>query len=489
MSVLGYSASYFLPEYWSETPLYGEKIIPLLDYILSTDFSQADKLANAFHMVEDKYKNTANLPIGALEAIIDESGYGYVKDLLGDNEESIRLLVYLLVLIHQLKGTKLGIEVVLNLLKRDTSNMVQSVIGDPTILPSRDVTDFSITDYITYSGFTVDSEPFEILFQVRTSADFRAEQCIASCGMYGFYIGIGTNGQLILSLGSKARSSWDIANRSMSNSILLPNTNYYIKLTYDGYEYDLKVSTDNVKFTDYVVISNSTPTGIHSSIIYLGVDNSTGTVSKPFLGSINLAPFSLDVQNIVITEWFENFPLDPNSFPEDTFSVNADIDLGVANIDFFEKFAVFVSKYVYPTLTAFEAKFNFENNLTFLPYVRQKINYTAVGDVLPRIMYRVQEQGSSPVVMLDYTVLSKYGVRQDFEVLPEDVTFSIIPTPSNATVVITARGYTQSGNSITVPYDTKVTYEVSAPGYQTKTGSVVLLEDTNLNVLLDAVNG
>ena len=85
MSILGYSASYFLPEYWSNTPLYGEKILPLIDYILSTDFVQADKLANAFYMIENKYKNTADLPLSAIQAIIEESGYSYVMDLLGED--------------------------------------------------------------------------------------------------------------------------------------------------------------------------------------------------------------------------------------------------------------------------------------------------------------------------------------------------------------------------------------------------------------------
>jgi hypothetical protein len=54
LSILGYSASYFLPEYWGSTPLYGEKIIPLIDYILSTEFSQADKLANAFDELSEE---------------------------------------------------------------------------------------------------------------------------------------------------------------------------------------------------------------------------------------------------------------------------------------------------------------------------------------------------------------------------------------------------------------------------------------------------
>ena len=109
MSILGYSSAYFLPQYWASTPLYGEKLIPLLDYILSVDYEHTDKLATAFYNIESKYKNTQDLPIGQIEAIIEESGYGYIRDLLGQDEESVRLLVYLLVLIHQLKGSKKGV--------------------------------------------------------------------------------------------------------------------------------------------------------------------------------------------------------------------------------------------------------------------------------------------------------------------------------------------------------------------------------------------
>ena len=417
MSILGYSASYFLPEYWSETPLYGEKIIPLLDYILSTDFTQADKLANAFYTMENKYKNTADLPISAIEAIIEESGYSYVKDLLGDDETSIRLLVYLLVLIHQLKGSKRGIEVVLNLLKRDNSAMVQNVIGNPTITPGREVYNITTSDYVTFTGFTVDSDPFDVTFQIRTGSNFASEQCVASCGLYGFYIGISTNGQLVLSLGSKNRSSWDIANRVVSSNGLLPNTNYYLKLTFDGYEYALKVSDDNKKYVDYVVVKSTTPIDIHKGVIYIGVDNSTGTVQYPFQGYINLTPFALDVSNINITEWFEQFPVGA----EDTFKVDADLDLGVTNTDFFKNFAIFVSKYVYPTLSAFEAKLNFENNLTFLPYVRQKVTYVATGDIRKRVGYLVKDNVSSPVATLPFMVLPAHsGERVEFEVLEED---------------------------------------------------------------------
>lgn len=374
MSILGYSASYFLPEYWGSTPLYGEKIIPLIDYILSTDFSQADKLANAFYTIENKYKNTGDLPIDYIKAIIEESGYEYVLKLLGNDEDSIKMLVYLLVLIHQLKGTGLGIEMVLNLLNTESDPMIFGIIGDPEIR-NRIVSDFTETDYVYYSGLTVDSEPFELLFPIRTS-DFKKEQCIASVPDYSLYLGINTSGSLVLSLGSN-KTNWNIANRRESSSSLSPNTNYFIKLTYDGFEYDLKVSTDNVKFTDYIVVSNSTPTGIHKGRLYLGVNGNTIPISNPFEGSINLEPFSVDVQNITITQWFESLPVGD----ENTFIIKADLDLTVVSTDFFENFANFVSRYVYPTLKAFEAKIKLENALTFIPYSRQKITYIAKDDV------------------------------------------------------------------------------------------------------------
>lgn len=45
------------------------------------------------------------------------------------------------------------------------------------------------------------------------------------------------------------------------------------------------------------------------------------------------------------------------------------------------------------------------------------------------------------------------------------VDIEVQPTPSDATVTLTATGYVQSGNKITVPVGTKVTYVVSKTGY------------------------
>lgn len=65
-----------------------------------------------------------------------------------------------------------------------------------------------------------------------------------------------------------------------------------------------------------------------------------------------------------------------------------------------------------------------------------------------------------------------------------DVTITILPNPSDATVVLTATGYTQSGNSITVKYGTTVNYTVSKASHITATGTINAVNDENIPVSL-----
>lgn len=65
-------------------------------------------------------------------------------------------------------------------------------------------------------------------------------------------------------------------------------------------------------------------------------------------------------------------------------------------------------------------------------------------------------------------------------------TLTVEPTPSTATVTLTASGFTQSGNSITVTSGTKVSYEISATGYVTKSGDWYVYSNTTKTVTLNA---
>ena len=65
-------------------------------------------------------------------------------------------------------------------------------------------------------------------------------------------------------------------------------------------------------------------------------------------------------------------------------------------------------------------------------------------------------------------------------------TFTINPSPSDATVTLTANGYTQSGNSITVASGTTVTWKVSKNGYTSQNGTQVVNSTSSKNVTLSA---
>ena len=82
---------------------------------------------------------------------------------------------------------------------------------------------------------------------------------------------------------------------------------------------------------------------------------------------------------------------------------------------------------------------------------------------------------------------------------PTMYTFTINPTPSTATVTLTASGYAQSGNSITVPSGTSVAWKVEASGYVTQNGThtvtktetknVTLVQNSNNVTLIDTIEG
>lgn len=102
-------------------------------------------------------------------------------------------------------------------------------------------------------------------------------------------------------------------------------------------------------------------------------------------------------------------------------------------------------------------------------------------------MYFILKNASFPTTIGTITVQEgQIGGGSGGSSTPTNVTFTINPTPSNATVTLTASGYTQSGNSITVLSGTKVSYTVSASGYTSKSGSKTVSYTQSLGVTLSA---
>ena len=78
------------------------------------------------------------------------------------------------------------------------------------------------------------------------------------------------------------------------------------------------------------------------------------------------------------------------------------------------------------------------------------------------------------------TTLYKETDSVSVEPLREQYTFTINPTPSDATVTIDD----QERNSITVPYESVVTWSVSKEGYNTQSGSEKMIENKTMSVNL-----
>lgn len=66
--------------------------------------------------------------------------------------------------------------------------------------------------------------------------------------------------------------------------------------------------------------------------------------------------------------------------------------------------------------------------------------------------------------------------------------FTINPNPEDAIVTLTAAGYTQEGNSITVEAGTRVNWSVSRTGFTSQSGQVVVNSNTDLPVVLVPIN-
>ena len=466
MSILGYSSAYFLPQYWANTPLYGEKIIPLLDYVLSTDYQHTDKLASAFYDIESKYKNTADLPIDKIEAIIEESGYKYIRDLLAQDEDSLRLLVYLLVLIHELKGSKKGIEAVLELLRTKKDDLELHFIGDLDVTNNKVASGFSTNNYVLYSNFTVGTNPFELNFEIKTGDDFNNEQCIASSPDYGFYLGIDTDGHIVLRVGEVANAdglrAWQtLENRvtNISNRILEKDTEYTIKFSYTGSEYEVVV-IDNNKTYIYLDLASTQSMSITGGSLYVGVDNSTGNIRYPFTGDINLAPLSVTANNVTITQWYEKFPVGE----EDTYVIEADVDVNLISSDFFIKFARFAERYVYPSLQAFKARMALKAQITFLPWVRQRIDYIAsnIGSGGYETFNVLKDNYSQTreLYLVREPRLYAWGCNEEY-------VYTISPTIYPATKLYNSDGSTYTGSNFKIEEIVgtgSITYEVRYQG-------------------------
>ena len=77
----------------------------------------------------------------------------------------------------------------------------------------------------------------------------------------------------------------------------------------------------------------------------------------------------------------------------------------------------------------------------------------------------------------------------NYSMTPGEHTYTIVPYPSDAIVTLTADGYTQAGNSITVYGEVPVTYSISRDGLATQSGTKIITSDVTDNITLHYPSG
>lgn len=157
--MLGHSVSYYLPKAWAMAPLYSEKIIPLLDHLLSVEAPNADKLALAYYDIWNKYTNPEDMTDDSIREFIKDHGYGYILDLLSITHDTLQNLLLLLPLIHFLKGSREGLEVVMSLLQVSSREVRTEIKVWHELDPLGEEDTFEIESDIDLS--TVDASFFE----------------------------------------------------------------------------------------------------------------------------------------------------------------------------------------------------------------------------------------------------------------------------------------------------------------------------------------
>lgn len=112
--------------------------------------------------------------------------------------------------------------------------------------------------------------------------------------------------------------------------------------------------------------------------------------------------------------------------------------------------------------------------------------YTASADIAAGSTFTMTLTAIASKVTFSGAAELVSGGSTGGDVTPTTYTFTINPTPSTATVTLTASGYTQSGNSITVPSGTSVSWSVSADGYTTQSGTQSVTSTSSKSVSLVA---
>lgn len=129
--------------------------------------------------------------------------------------------------------------------------------GSPTI-NNGEVYGFSFSNYLIFNNFNPSKHySFKMKFQYFGNTANRENNCLIGWVDGGGIIAIAVNRSNKLYMGlSTDSSSWNISNL-LGSSDIQTDTDYYIKFSFDGAQYKLELSTDDISYTTECVVSST----------------------------------------------------------------------------------------------------------------------------------------------------------------------------------------------------------------------------------------
>lgn len=147
------------------------------------------------------------------------------------------------------------------------------------------ISGFSNDNYITYSGSIPTITSFEEVIKIKTASVSTLQTFISGNPYKGFGTVKVTSAGKIQAYISSNGTSTDIINGTTSSLSVQGNTDYWVKLYWDGTTYKIDVSTDGSAYTNYISVTNSNRPFFDG---FIGLGKDTGGVDQHFLGSIDL---------------------------------------------------------------------------------------------------------------------------------------------------------------------------------------------------------
>lgn len=142
-AVLSILCTNYVPPRIRDFSLY-QKVCEILDFVR--------KRSNAeFNNSKSKYFDFNDLDDDAVKDVINEFGYGYIVDALELSQSQLRSMLGYIALIHLLKGSKIGLQLVLDLMGLTGKYIISEWWEDTSLQPGEfsfliDVTTFGISN-------------------------------------------------------------------------------------------------------------------------------------------------------------------------------------------------------------------------------------------------------------------------------------------------------------------------------------------------------